>query len=287
MPHAFTATSTCPNAGHRLGDVVADDDPAVVQCRGAHQAPVQVGRGSRAARRSPRPAAPAAPSGRRRRRAPCRGGRRATRAPVPGGLISSTGSTRAADEERRHLDLRAGERARVSSQLRSRFRYQLIGPVKPVRRELGDVVVELGLGQPVGQAVGLGDAVDEAAPVGARGPPDRVGAPSVIVAPASRRRIVVAGSAPRSASATPGLLEVEDVEQRVAEHLAQHLRRRHRRPGHERHAHPHHAGDALGVRAARAATRRSRPSRGRRTTARSSPTSSSSASRSPVSARMS
>ena len=65
--------------------------------------------------------------------------------------------------------------------------------------------------------------------------------------PQSMRRMVVAGSAPRSGVGDARLLEVEDVEEGVAEDLAHHLHRRHRRTRQERHAHAAHPGDPVGV----------------------------------------
>ena len=101
----------------------------------------------------------------------------------------------------------ASARCAVSSQLRSRLRYQLTPPVKPGAGELGGVVVELVLAEPVGQAVRLGHPLDE--PRGAGGEHAGHGlGPRVLVAggrqPHSIRRIVVAGSRSRSTSATPG-----------------------------------------------------------------------------------
>ena len=112
-------------------------------------------------------------------------------------------------------------------------------------RELGDVVVELGLRQPRGKGVGFRQPLDETAAVGCG---CRADIESVFLgqtqsrehAPHRRRRIateVRVGDA--------GLLEVEDVEERVAEHLAHDLDGWHRAAREERNAHAHDTGDAF------------------------------------------
>ena len=109
----------------------------------------------------------------------------------------------AADEQRRHLDLGAGEGlGEVPVAVEVAVPVEAAG--EPGAGELGAVVVQLVLGQPVRQAVGLGDALDEpAAVVRHRRRVDRRRRVAAACA-ASSRRIVVAGSRPSSSSATPG-----------------------------------------------------------------------------------
>ena len=113
--------------------------------------------------------------------------------------------------------------------------------------ELGDVVVELGLASASRAGRRARAAVDEAPSVVGEHRPGRSAAGSVRVAPAQHAAHRGGGSAPSSASATPGLLEVEDVEEGVAEHLA------HRAAvggsgarGRNGTLMPDHAGDPLG-----------------------------------------
>jgi hypothetical protein len=124
------------------------------------------------------------------------------------------GVVAAADEQRGHLDLGALE---LGGELP--VAVEVAVPVdaagEPGALELGDVVVELGLGEPVGQAVGLREAVDEAPPVGRRK-----------VEASVRRRLARrdagehaphggGGSATQLGVGHAGLLEVHDVEEPV------------------------------------------------------------------------
>ncbi len=163
-----------------------------------------------------------------------------------GGRHHQHGVEGAADEEGGHGDALAGELGR-DLPVAVEVAVPADRPGEAGALELGGVVVELGLRQPVGQALGLGHAVDEAAAVVGeeRG---RVGAAAV-----GRHRGAAehpAHGAGRVASELgvghPRLLEVEHVEEGVPEELAHHLRRRLGPAGHERHAHPDHSRHPLG-----------------------------------------
>ncbi len=124
--------------------------------------------------------------------------------------------------------------------------------------------------------------LDEAAAVVGEDRRVGVGARRRIVRPASMRRIVRGGVGAEVGVGHPGLLEVEDVEEGVAEDLAHQLDRRHRRRGARTARSCRPRPRRARGRAGPAPTRPSTPQSWPTNTARSSPRSSSRASRSSV-----
>ena len=113
--------------------------------------------------------------------------------------------------------------------------------------ELGGVVVELLLAEPIGELRHGGQAVDEPGAVGRREAGQRAVVELVDLESGEHAPHRLAGVGGEVGVGHAGLLEVEEVEEAVGEDRPHQLGGRRRRSGDERHAHAHHPGHPLRV----------------------------------------